>query len=370
MQKYSSGHAEPANPVLISTVVKWSKAPVLISLLALPACGGGSSSPSGPSDGPTPAPGYGVSGIVFYDENANGVLDASEHVRLPGATITVGGRSGQAADEGRFTVSGVPAGSQSAQADPGGLPPYFAPGQPVSVGVPPQAGQEIAVPAVLEIGGNRANHYLAFGDSITRGVGGLEGGYTRYLRADLRSHWGAATIAEAGEPGTKSYQGEGRLPGELAFQRPAFTLILYGTNDWNVARCRNDFECETIDALRSMIHKARDAGSNPVLGTIPPANPAWVDRGATERNIWVSQMNDLLRTMAREENVPIAEIHGDFMEQPSLRDLFSDHVHPNDAGYRLIASSWRNAITSPRSASGAAAGVGGGWFGFASSGAQ
>jgi lysophospholipase L1-like esterase len=354
--------------MLISTVVKWSKAPVLISLLALPACGGGSSSPSGPSDGPTPVPGYGVSGIVFYDENANGVLDASEQVRLPGATITVGGRSGQAAAEGRFTVSGVPAGSQSAQADPGGLPPYFVPGQPVGVGVPPQAGEEIAVPAVLEIGGNRANHYLAFGDSITRGEGGLEGGYTRYLRADLRSYWGAATIAEAGEPGTKSYQGEGRLPGELAFQRPAFTLILYGTNDWNVARCRNDFDCETIDALRSMIQIARNAGSNPVLGTIPPANPAWVDRGATERNIWVSRMNDLLRTMAREEAVPIAEIHADFLAQPSLSDLFADHVHPNDSGYQLMARSWWNAITTPRSAAAGTRATGGRAFGFAAPG--
>ncbi len=370
MQKYSSGAADAANPMLISTVVKCPKGIALISLLVLPACGGSSSSPTGPGPGPTVAPGFGVSGIVFYDENANGVLEASETVRLPGATISIGGRSGQAEARGRFTVSGVPAGAQMAQADLGGLPPYFVPGEPVSVSVPPQAGEEIAVPAVLEIGGNRANHYLAFGDSITRGVGGLEGGYTRYLQADLRSHWGAATVAEAGEPGTKSDQGEARLPGELAFQRPAFTLILYGTNDWNVARCRSDFECETVDALRSMILQARSAGSNPVLGTIPPANPAWLDKGATERNIWVTRMNDLVRAMAREEGVPIAEIHGDFMEQPNLRDLFSDHVHPNDAGYRLIASSWRNAITRPRSASGAAAGVGGGWFGFASAGAQ
>jgi lysophospholipase L1-like esterase len=303
---------------------------------------------------------------VFYDENANGTLDAFEHVRLPGATIRIGGRSGQAGAEGRFTVSGVPAGSQSAQADPAGLPPYFAPGEPVTVGVPPQAGVEIAVPAVLEIGGNRTNHYLAFGDSITRGVGGgPDGGYTRYLRAELRSYWGAATIAEAGEPGTKSYQGEGRIQEELTFQRPAFTLILYGTNDWNDARCRNEFECETVGALRSMVLQARDAGSNPVLGTIPPANPAWTDRGATERNIWVTRMNDLVRAMAQEEDVPIAEIHADFMAQPSLRDLFDDHVHPNDTGYQIIARSWFNAITQPQSAASAALGAGAAWFGLA-----
>jgi lysophospholipase L1-like esterase len=365
MQKYSSGHTDAANPVLISTAVKLSKAIALISLFLVSACGGSSSSPSGPGPAPTPVPGFGVSGVVFYDENANGILDASESVRLPGATIRIGGRSGQAEAEGRFTVSDVPAGSQSAQADPAGLPPYFAPGEPVTVSVPPQAGAEIAVPVVLAIGGNRANHYLAFGDSITRGVGGSEGGYTRHLRAELRSYWGAATIAEAGEPGTKSYQGEGRLPGELAYQRPAFTLILYGTNDWNDPRCRHQFECETVDALRSMILQARNAGSNPILGTIPPANPAWIDRGATERNVWVTRMNDLVRAMAQEEGVPIAEIHSDFMAQPSLRDLFDDHVHPNDAGYQIIARSWFNAITQPESAATAAFGAASGWSGFA-----
>jgi lysophospholipase L1-like esterase len=351
--------------VLISVVVKWTAALVLISAFGLAACGGGSSSPSGPDSGPTVAPGFGVSGVVFYDENANGVLDESEAVRLPGATITIGGRSGQAEAEGRFTVSGVPAGSQTARADPGGLPPYFQPGDPVSVSVPLEVGVEIAVPAVLDIGSNRANRYMAFGDSITAGDGGgVGGGYPSYLQADLRSYWGAATVIQAGDPGTKSEQGESRLAGELSSHRPAYTLILYGTNDWNIARCRHQFECPTVDALRSMVLQARGAGSNPVLGTIPPVNPAYTDRNAAERNDWVSRINDLVRGMAESEGVTIAEIHADFMAEPSLRDLFADDKHPNDAGYQVMASSWWDAITTPRSAASAARGRGGSSFGF------
>ena len=49
--------------------------------------------------------------------------------------------------------------------------------------------------------------------------------------------------------------------------------------------------------------------------------------------------------MASQESVPIAEIHGDFMAQPSLESLFSDHVHPNEEGYLLMTRSWFNAIT-------------------------
>jgi lysophospholipase L1-like esterase len=351
--------------VVISTVVRNTKTLVLISLITLPACGGGSSStPTGP--GPTTAPGFGVNGFVFYDENRDGTPDAAERVRLPGTTVTVGGRTGQAGAGGVFTVAGVPSGTQSAQAEATSLPPYYVPGEAVTVPVPPTTGSEVAVPVVLDIGRNRANRYLAFGDSITSGVGGGGFDYPGLLAADLRAHWGEATVINAGDPGTKSYQGEGRLARELSTHRPAFTLLLYGTNDWNDGPCRNDFNCQTVSSLRSMILQARDAGSNPILGTIPPVNPAFVDRGATERNIWVNQMNDLLRTMARDEGVAIAEVHGDLVGQPSLRDLFTDHVHPNEDGYQIIARSWWNAITSP--AATAAARGGRRWFGFAGSG--
>ena len=115
-----------------------------------------------------------------------------------------------------------------------------------------------------------------------------------------------------------------------------------------------------------MILQARDAGSNPILGTIPPANPAFLDRGATERNIWVTRMNEDLRAMAQGEGVVVAEVHGDLVDRPNLSDLFSDHVHPNEDGYQIIARSWWVAITSP--AATASARGGGPWFGFAGPG--
>lgn len=349
--------------MIFSMVVRHSKTLALIPLLVLPACGGSPTSPSNPgTPGTPPSAGFGVSGVVFYDENGNGTLDPDEVVRLPGATVSVGGRTGQSGANGLFTVAGVPAGSQTAQADPSSLPAYYRPGAAVSVSIPQANASSVAVPAVLDIGGNLPNHYLAFGDSITSGAGGgVGGGYLSYLTADLRAAFGDAFIANAGDPGTRSIEGESRLTRELRRHDPAFTLILYGTNDWNAAVCRSEFPCYTIDALRSMILQARDVGSNPILGTIPPANPAWLDRGATERNIWVGQMNDLVRSMAQQEGVPIAEIHGDFLAQPSVRDLFFDHVHPNDAGYQLMARSWFNAITSPSAVATAAQGMS---FGF------
>jgi lysophospholipase L1-like esterase len=135
-------------------------------------------------------------------------------------------------------------------------------------------------------------------------------------------------------------------------ERPAYTLILYGTNDWNDCRSQvPDVPCYTIISLRSMVQQCRDLGSFPVLGTIPPVNPAYADKSPTERNDWVKRMNELLRAMAKEEKVPVADIYDAFMKKGDLPSLFFDDKHPNETGYALIAQVWLRAITQPLGAS-------------------
>jgi lysophospholipase L1-like esterase len=310
------------------------------------ACGGGSSGPANPSS-PTPPPGSPVGGFVFYDENGSGAADAGEVVRLPGVTVAVGSATGTSAAGGRFTIASAPNGAQTAQARPDTLPAYFTAGTAQSVAVPTSA--DVPVAAVLALGSRaKPNVYLAFGDSITWGEGSSDGsGYPPMLEGELRSFWGKAGIANDGVPGTKSYRGAQRLGSSLGIARPAYVLILYGTNDWNDPECREAPPCYTIDSLRSMVQQTRDAGAFPVVGTIPPVNPSYADRQAAERNEWVKRMNDLVRAMARQERVQVAEVHGDFLKQPSLPPLFTDFLHPNDAGYRVIARSFFDAITKP-----------------------
>ena len=330
------------------------KATALILLAALAAsCGGGSAGPTGPGGTPTPTPppGSAVTGFVFYDENGNGTADPSETVRLPGVGVVISGVTTSTVEGGRFSFSSVPNGAQTAQASPASLPAYFTPGSPLSVGVP--ASGDVPVPAVLAIGSrSRPNLYLAFGDSITYGDGSSDGGgYRDELRADLRAYWGKADITNDGVPGTKSNKGETRVGASLGKNRPAYLLILYGTNDWNDTECKNEFPCYTIDSLRSMVLQARDAGAFPVVGTIPPVNPSYTDRDAEARNDWVRRMNELVRAMAKQERAPIAEVHGAFLKQGSLPPFFYDFLHPNDDGYRLISRAFFDAITKPLSTS-------------------
>ena len=147
--------------------------------------------------------------MVFYDENGNGILDGQERVRIPNAEVLVGGRSARTVGTtGQTTVDNVPPGSQTASVNTQTLPPYFVPGAAVPVQVPPASGSTVFLPVTLPIGGNRANAYLLFGDSITAGEGSTGGGYGGYLEADLRNYIGQAFIVNEGLAGTKSDRGE------------------------------------------------------------------------------------------------------------------------------------------------------------------
>jgi lysophospholipase L1-like esterase len=283
---------------------------------------------------------------VFYDENGNGTPDAGESVRLPSVGVSIGGQTGNTTAGGRFSLASVPDGAQTARARNETLPAYFtATDLPVTV---PATG-DVALPVRLVIGSrNRPNIYLAFGDSITSGDGSTdEEGYVDDLEAQLRTFWGKADLPNAGAPGTRSNAGRSRLPGELGRHRPAYVLILYGTNDWNEPQCRSDFPCYTVEMLRDMVQDTRSAGAHPIVGTIPPVNPQYADRQPTERNDWVRRMNELIRQMAAQERAQVAEVHGDFMREPSLPPLFFDFLHPNDAGYRVIQQAFFRAITQP-----------------------
>jgi lysophospholipase L1-like esterase len=312
---------------------------ILVTLLA--GCGGGGS-PAGPS-GPAAAT-YTAMVTAFYDVNNNGVLDPGENNRVPGVTLQVAGQSGTTDPvSGTARIANVPAGSHTVTSA-STLPAYYQPSAAaVPVTVPQPAGSEHAVPFVLPIGGNRVYTYMAFGDSLTMGDGSSDGaGYRDRLQRQLANHFGSSFIINEGITATKSNTGSHRLGPLLDRRLPAYTLIMYGTNDWNDRYCRDEPPCYTVDSLRAMVRGVRSINSLPILATIPPAN---TDRVPPERNLWVRDVNERIRAMAREERVAVADVHRLFTSQAG--PPFSDHVHPNDVGYDLVAQAFLEAITGP-----------------------
>ena len=323
-------------------------------LLAALACGG--ASPTGPQPTPTPTPvtGETVVVVVFYDENGNGLLDVHELARIPDVEVTVGGRSARTEKgTGRAVVRGVPVGPQTVAIKPGTLPPFYVAGSPATVTLPLGQGSEIQLATTLEIGDNLPNVYMAFGDSITRGDNApTAGSYPAQLQPLLQAHFGDAEVNNRGADATNSYEAIERTDRNLRISRPAFTLILYGTNDWNDLGCQdNPPGCQTADNLRTVIQKVRAFRSHPFLATLPPVNPALAP---ASRNQWVKDINELLKPMAREEGAVLVDVHAAFLRQTDLPSLFSDHVHLNQAGYAVLAQAVFEGVAHGASAAGAA----------------
>lgn len=318
-------------------------------------CGASATGP-GPEPTPTPKPisRHPVTGVVYYDENGDGLLGDGERVRMPGVNVVLGDRFGQSGGDGRFVVADAEDGTLQAWAQVESLPPFFEGGSVVGVAVPPPGGFELLFPVRLPIGWNRPNVYMAFGDSITVGDGSGGGrGYRDELASLLRATWGAGSVVNEGVRSTRSNQGAERIGDSLSRVRPAYTLIHYGTNDWNGYSCRWVPACFTVESLRSMIGSAKSVGSVPVVGTIIPVNPAEEDHMAYERNAWVVETNDRIRPMVRQEGAVLADLHAAFLAEARdhLDELFADHVHPNDRGYDVMAREFARAITTPRGAS-------------------
>jgi lysophospholipase L1-like esterase len=288
--------------------------------------------------------------MVFYDENKNGVLDPSEGGRLPNVGVSGGGHSAQTASGGVATLQ-APSGPVTLSIAPDTLPAYYQAGPPANVTVPGQ-GQTL-MSATLPIGdAQRRNVYMAFGDSITIGDGSSDGqGYRAQLEQRLRSYFGVGEIDNEGVEATRTQAGAQRMVTSLTNTRPAFTLIHYGTNDWNEADCRNNFPCYTIDSLRSMVRQTRAAGALPILATIIPCNVGYDARTPPERQQWLEMANALIREMAAQEGAVVADQFKAFMDAAKTTDLanlFDDHVHPNDAGYKIMSDTFFNAIAKGR----------------------
>lgn len=318
----------------------------LPALVLAAGCGGGGS-PSAPPT-PPPDPGFTVRALVYYDENGNGSLEAGEPIRIPDAQVTIAGRSGRTQKAtGEAQVTGVPAGTHQLAVSGGTLPPFFVPGPPSTVTVPRAEGPPVPLPATLPIGSNRPNVYVAFGDSLTAGDGVDAGqAWPARLQLQLEQHFGGALVRNRGATGTNTFEALERFQRNIDANEPAYTLILYGTNDWHDPECQDDPSCHTVPNLRTVVRRVKGLDSLPFIATLPPVNPALAPAG---RNVWVSDVNDRIRAMAAEEGAFLVDLHRVFTRRSDLPSLYLDQVHLNQAGHELAASAWFEAIAHGRS---------------------
>lgn len=155
---------------------------------------------------------------------------------------------------------------------------------------------------------------VAFGDSLTAGTGA---GDAESYPAVLSGLTGRKVI-NAGIPGEISASGVQRLPALLDQERPSLLILCHGGNDL-LGRTTHQL---IADNLRSMIRIARERGVAVLLIAVPAPD-------------FSLKPPSLYEELAKEFNIPVeAKALPHILGKSPLK---SDHIHPNAAGYRMLA---------------------------------
>lgn len=162
----------------------------------------------------------------------------------------------------------------------------------------------------------RGGTILAFGDSLTAGVGvSKEKSYPSVL-AQLTG----LTVVNAGVSGETAGEGLRRLDGVLDEVAPDLLILLEGGNDI----LRNHSFSDVKDSLSAMIETAHRRNIPVVFIGVP------------EKSLFSSSAPFYRELAEKYQLVFDGELVSDLQRTPSLK---SDHVHFNEAGYRKMAES-------------------------------
>lgn len=190
--------------------------------------------------------------------------------------------------------------------------------------------------------------YLAFGDSITEGVGDAtnqeERGYPRRLEALLRSAGVDAAVENHGKGGERTPEGLMRINGVLEQGQPGDVLLLTeGTNDIS----RSIGIETTIFNLDEMRSRAASRNIDTIFATVIPRRP---DARFDPDNEMTDQLNGRIRNLAGLRQRRLCDSYEIFSTTPNLFQQFYDPAaddpvgHPNAAGYDRLARIWFNTI--------------------------
>ena len=167
----------------------------------------------------------------------------------------------------------------------------------------------------------RGQAIVCFGDSLTYGTGaGKEMDYPAQLSKLL-----GTPVINAGVPGDTTANALGRLERDVLSKAPDLVLITLGGNDLKngVARDR------AFENLRMIVASIQNTGATVIIGGIRfPMR----DRGFGRAYEELAEETDA---------VLIPNIFEGIMGN---RKFMSDPIHPNDAGYELMAEKFYDAI--------------------------
>lgn len=208
-------------------------------------------------------------------------------------------------------------------------------------------------------------YYVAIGDSITEGIGDndlTDGfGFPVILETLLNAIEGHYKVANEGVGGHTSTEGLELLPTNLArHPESQVFLVMYGTNDARLNHPPAIFK----NTMQQILSRIETDGKEAYLAKLPivlgdrttpflsypdPENPPAGSRGE-----FVINYNVVIDELVFENSLPVlppdfwtyfSEIDPDNPFFKRYETQYDDNLHPNEEGYRSMASLWFEALT-------------------------
>lgn len=155
---------------------------------------------------------------------------------------------------------------------------------------------------------------LAFGDSLTFGTGAKKSESYPIVLAKLSGR----KVVNAGVPGEISAEGLARLPSFLEKHQPALLILCHGGND--ILQRKN--KDAMFSNVRKMVELAQAQNIEVILLGVP------------EFGLFLSAMEGYGDVASETNIVYLPDLISDLLGDNSLK---SDTVHPNKAGYKIMA---------------------------------
>lgn len=195
---------------------------------------------------------------------------------------------------------------------------------------------------------------LFFGDSITQGFWGIEGGWVERLRKhydflaakNLRNH-SQPEIFNLGIDGDTSENLLARIADETKVRKwpddPQVVVIAIGTND---SLFEDSKQWVALEDFKGNLSKIIEGLKSLVEGILLVGIPACDERktmpvfwGDTLHytNAELEKYEEIVKQIAEKHKLPFAQIFSSFKTKLDQgEDLLADGLHPNDAGHQAI----------------------------------
>lgn len=134
-----------------------------------------------------------------------------------------------------------------------------------------------------------------------------------------------------------------RFKARIDEEEKTLILIEIGINDSQFVLTGNQHRIspdEYKQNLLKLIESSKQNGADLIFVGLTPVDDSRVDPtpwtpGKSYRLEFVKQYEEILKEVAREQNIPFVEIMSKFMEK-DYKNLFVDGLHPNLVGHQIM----------------------------------